>query len=203
MPDQSLAFLKKEAELQREAEQTGQEFFWIWETSSPTVVLGRSGKIEAEVNSAACEQDHVPVVRRESGGGAVVLASGCFNYTLVLNLEQRPQLREVERSYELILQSVIRAAREPAMLPIGGDLTIMGKKFGGSSQKRSRTTLLHHGTILQNLDLSLVSRYLREPPRSPAYREGRSHPDFLTNVPLSAGFSERFAAEYPGAQVVK
>jgi len=202
MPDQSLTFLSKEAELQREAEQTGREFFWTWEVPCPTVVLGRSGKIEAEVNTAACEEDKVPVVRRESGGGAVLLALGCFNYTLILNLERRPQLREVERSYELILQSVIRAAREPAIIPIGGDLTIMGKKFGGSSQKRSRTTLLHHGTILSNFDLGLVSRYLLEPPRSPAYREGRSHPDFLTNVPLRTGFHARFAAEYPAAQVV-
>ena len=35
------------------------------------------------------------------------------------------------------------------------------------------------------MDLSLIPRYLREPPRQPEYRAGRSHLAFVGNLPLS------------------
>jgi len=40
--------------------------------------------------------------------------------------------------------------------------------------------LLHHGTILcEGVDLARIGRLLKEPPRQPSYRAGRSHADFL------------------------
>jgi lipoate-protein ligase A len=67
----------------------------------------------------------------------------------------------------------------------GSDLAIGDRKFAGHAQRRTRTTLLHHGTILYDFDLGCVGRLLREPARQPAYRRGRSHADFLVNVPLA------------------
>src|SRR5947208_2157547 len=133
----SCAFLlQRELDLHHEAEHSGKEFLWLWEAHQPSAILGRSGKLDTEVNIAACEKDAVPVLRRQSGGGAVLLASGCLNYTLILNLERRPHLRDIEQSYQAILQSIIRAAHNPGMQAIGSDLTLLGRKFGGCSQKR-------------------------------------------------------------------
>jgi lipoate-protein ligase A len=46
--------------------------------------------------------------------------------------------------------------------------------------------LLHHGTFLCDFDLGLMERYLKKPAREPAYRRGRSHGEFVANLPLSA-----------------
>jgi lipoate-protein ligase A len=196
-------FLQREAELQAEADRTGDEFAWLWEVERPAVVVGRSGNVDAEVRVAACAADRIPVLRRLSGGGAVLLALGCLNYTLILNLERRPALSDVAKSYNHILPSLIRAAQCRGLIFAGSDLVIGGKKIGGCSQKRSRRTVLHHGTILYDLDLSLVSRYLHEPARQPGYRRGRSHLQFLANAPLDSGFAERILSEYPGAKGIE
>ena len=194
--------LQRELDLQLESERTGAEFLWFWEVHEPCVVLGRGSRVENEVHSHACEADKVPVVRRSSGGGSVVLVPGCLNYSLILDLERTPRLRDVERSYVEILSSVCRSVGDSAVKPIGSDLTTSGRKFGGCSQKRTRKTLLHHGTILYDFDISLTARYLQTPPRTPAYRGGRSHADFLTNVSLPSDFKMRLAAEYPGIREV-
>src|SRR5262249_7263111 len=64
------------------------EVLHFWEITRPVVVVGRSGKIAEEVHIEACKADGVEVVRRNSGGGAVVLAPGCLNYSLVVSLDR-------------------------------------------------------------------------------------------------------------------
>jgi lipoate-protein ligase A len=63
------------------------------------------------------------------------------------------------------------------------DLTIRDHKFSGNSLRCKRDHLLYHGTILYGFPLENVARYLRTPPREPEYRAGRSHAEFLSNVP--------------------
>jgi lipoate-protein ligase A len=59
-----------------------------------------------------------------------------------------------------------------------------GLKFSGNAQKRKKRFVLFHGTVLYNFDLSLISRYLKEPVRQPEYRQGRSHDRFLSNIDI-------------------
>src|SRR5207248_5738967 len=71
----------------------------FWESSVPVVVLSRGGRISEQVNQPACVAGNIEILRRCSGGGAVVLAPGCLNYTLLFSLEASPQLRNVARSF--------------------------------------------------------------------------------------------------------
>src|SRR5688572_3012189 len=101
-PEENLAFDDSLLE-------AGQETLRFWESPVPFVVLGRSGKVEEEVNVAACEEAGIPVLRRPSGGGTVVQGPGCLNYALVLSLADRPALRNVVESYRILLSCVARA----------------------------------------------------------------------------------------------
>ena len=112
-------------------------------------------------------------------------------------------MRRVEESYGVILDSVVGAFDLAGLQREATDLTRAGRKFGGCSQRRLRRTVLHHGTILYNFDLAAVSRYLREPKRQPAHRQGRTHEEFLTNLPLDRNhFAERLAERFPGGQAI-
>lgn len=184
------------------SEDSHRESLWFWELEQRTVVLGRSGKIAADVNVAACSQDRVPCLRRDSGGGAVLLGKGCLNYTLILDLERRPELRDVENSFRLIVEAVAGATGIVGAKAEGSDLTLDRRKFGGSSQRRLRRTVLHHGTILYAFELGEIGRYLNEPGRQPGYRQCRTHAEFLRNAPLEPGFSARLHAKFPEAQLV-
>ena len=158
--------------------------FRIWEAPRPAVVLGRSNDTAAHVVEDACRADSVPVVRRFSGGGSVVLGPGCLNYAVALSLVSHPLLRDVRRSFDVILDWIAGALDLPGLTRAGTDLTLRNRKIAGSAQRRGRTALLHHGTLLYAFDAAVAERYLRHPPRQPSYREGRSHGDFLSNLPL-------------------
>src|SRR5947208_7957505 len=59
--------------LDAEAGRAG-EVLRLWERPAPAVVLGSGCKLHEDVDVAACEADGVPLVRRSSGGGTVLLA---------------------------------------------------------------------------------------------------------------------------------
>lgn len=157
----------------------------FWESQRTAVIVGSLGGIPRQVHEDACLADGVPIIRRLSGGGAVVVARGCLNYSLVLSLEARPELSRVPQSYGLILRRIVDALQVPGLSIQGlSDLAIERRKVSGSAQRRGRRALLHHGTFLYAFDIDSLDRYLKEPERQPAYRAGRRHAAFVANAPL-------------------
>jgi len=176
--------------LLEEAEQQGpqSEFLRFWEFQQPVVVLGRSSRLVDETHFAACQQDQVAILRRCSGGAAIVGGPGCFMYSLVLSYERRPQLALIDQAHQFILGRVGQSLKTLGIdLALAGisDLAWNNKKCSGNSLRCKRTHLLYHGTLLYDFPLPLISRYLASPPRQPNYREGRDHDGFLTNLPVS------------------
>jgi lipoate-protein ligase A len=178
--------------------ETGQvkdEILRVWEPAQYFVVLGHANAIRAEVNLSACEEDRVTVLRRMSGGGAVLQGPGCFNYSLVLNGAVH-RFRTVREGFRHVLErhrNIIQALTgfEVALEGIS-DLAIGARKFSGNAQYRKSCAVLIHGTFLLDFDVSLIARYLTLPVKQPAYRQNRSHLEFLTTVPVrSAELRER------------
>jgi lipoate-protein ligase A len=164
----------------------GCEAVRVWESAAHFVVLGRSGRIEEEVNLQACEATGIPVLRRSSGGGTVLQGPGCLTYAFVLSLEDRPVLHNVADSYRVILNRIIRALRVPELQVCGSDICVRDKKVSGNAQRRSKGWLLHHGTLLHTPDVSLMRKVLLEPKRQPTYRERRTHEEFVSALPMPA-----------------
>jgi lipoate-protein ligase A len=172
-----------------ERAETPLETLRVWEASSPGVVIGRSSRVAAEVRAEACEQLEVPVLRRISGGAAVVIGPGCLMYAVVLSLRLRPELRAIDRAHAFVLGRIAEALRAmmPGVMARGiCDLTIDDKKFSGNGVRAKRNALLYHGTLLHGFPLEMVGRLLAMPPRRPEYRHDREHDAFVTNLPLDA-----------------
>lgn len=174
--------------LLEEAGSTG-EVLRLWEPRRTAVILGRSSKVDVEVNRQRCQELGIPVLRRSSGGATVVGGPGCLMYSVVLSYDRRPELRLVDRTHEFVLDAVLRAVRP--LLPEAtrqgiSDLTWHGRKFSGNSLRCLRSHLLYHGTILFDFPLELIGTCLLTPPRQPDYRQRRSHGDFVTNLPVNA-----------------
>ncbi len=171
-----------------QAEAGGGESLRFWHWPRPAVVMGAGGAWQIEANVPACQQDHVPIVRRSSGGGTVLLGPGCLLYCLVLSYEKYPLLADLHAGYRFIMGRLADAFRPllPDVVPAGiSDLALGEQKFSGNSQQRKRRHVLHHGTLLHDFDVSALERYLLPPPRMPEYRAGRTHEAFVTNVPLT------------------
>jgi lipoate-protein ligase A len=171
----------------------GGEVLRVWEQPRLIVVLGSGCRLAEDVEEAACLADGVPIRRRSTGGGTVLLGRGCLCFSLVLAFARDPLLGDIRLSYRYILSRVgeglARAIGEGEAIEQAGvsDLAIAGRKFSGNAQQRKRRHLLHHGTILYAFDLARVGSYLRAPPRQPEYRAGREHGEFIRNLGAPVG----------------
>lgn len=167
------------------------EVLRLWEMPKTCVVLGRASKVSEEVNEVACQRDGVPVLRRVSGGAAIVAGPGCLMYSVLLSYAQRPALRlldvahlEVMSLIGLGVQQALDAFGLPGRIQLRGtcDLTLSDRKFSGNALRCKREWMLYHGTILLDMPLHWLSEYLREPPRQPEYRQKREHSVFVSNL---------------------
>ncbi|HVA45249.1 MAG TPA: lipoate--protein ligase family protein [Pirellulales bacterium] len=169
----------------------------LWEPSSPMVVVGRSSRVAVEVRQERCRALGIPVLRRSSGGGAIVTGPGCLMYAVVLSLQSRPALRAIDSAHRFVLESMAAALRRQGLaVEHSGtsDLTLDNRKFSGNSLRVRREHLLYHGTLLYDFDVDLIGACLGSPPRQPEYRAGREHPSFVTNLPLTAAVLRRLVA---------
>ncbi len=187
-PEENLAL--DEALLERaEESEPPREMLRIWEPSEPFVVLGRSSQAEREVNLDVCRKQGVRVLRRTSGGAAVVVAPGSLMYAVVLSYERRPALQSLDEAHRFVLQTMLEAIR-PLVADAAhrgtSDLALGTQKFSGNSVRCKRRSLLYHGTLLHAMDLALVEQCLAMPPRQPDYRQNRGHAEFVTNLPIDA-----------------
>jgi lipoate-protein ligase A len=188
----------------------------LWESPVPIVVVGRSTRVKLEIQELACRQRGIPILRRSSGGAAIVAGPGCLMYAVVLSYRLRPELKDIRRAHAYVLNRlatsltvygvpVAHAGTSDLVIEQGAGSTEQGvknkqlgsqvptpcsplpalRKFSGNSLRAKRSHLLYHGTLLYNFELGLIETCLRMPPRVPDYREGRSHRDFVTNLPIT------------------
>jgi lipoate-protein ligase A len=190
-----------EALLLRAEAEPNREILRLWEWPAPAVVLGAAGVLAEEVDAAACNADAVPIARRSSGGGTVMLGQGCLLFSVVLAFDRAAELRQIGSSYCWILERLCTAMGITDLRPAGiSDLAVGDRKVSGNAQQRKRHHLLHHGSLLYAFDGASLGRYLRQPPRQPPYRRQREHAEFVGNLPLGreklvSGVRQAFGAE--------
>ncbi len=131
--------------------------FWIGDRA---VVIGRSQRIADEVDLAAAERDGVSVVRRASGGGAVLHYPGNLNVSVVVPSEVAGG---VEEAFGRLGACVAGAVGE-----MGADARVDGTavvsrlgKLSGAAQARRGHAVLYHCTLLLEPDAVPMERYLR------------------------------------------
>jgi lipoate-protein ligase A len=186
-PDPATQLACDEGLLQLAEEGSVGECLRIYEMRRPTVVLGLPDQHRRAAVDETCERRGVGILRRRSGGGAVVLGPGCLVYSVILRRD-RPGMGSVRGSYRWILGRLCEELSEEGLRvePAGtSDLAWNGRKVGGSAQQRKHNYLLHHGTLLYGMRRELIEQFLGEVREPPPYRNGRSHRDFVTNLPLN------------------
>lgn len=164
------------------------ELLRLWDLPRYFVVLGYGNKAATEANLPFCQKHTIPVLRRCTGGGAILQGPGVLNYSLVLHIDDHEHLHSIGTTNRFVLERLRDTLAPLLHAPVEWrgqtDLAIGGLKFCGNSQRRHKRCLLFHGCFLLHLDLSLVQKTLPPPSRQPDYRLNRSHADFLININL-------------------
>lgn len=166
----------------------GEEILRFWQPASHFVVLGYGNPLLQNVRISACRRAGIPVLRRCSGGGTVLQGPGCLNYALILRTHPATPFQTIRQTNRFVLERHCRALNpllgRPAAIQGETDLAVGSMKISGNSQRRRRTALLFHGSLLLDLNLRLVEQLLPQPVRQPAYRQRRDHRRFLQNTHL-------------------
>jgi lipoate-protein ligase A len=128
--------------------------FYLWQNRH-TVVIGINQNPWKEVHVKKLEQDNGFLARRMSGGGAVFHDLGNLNFTFLV----RDEDYDVGRQLEVIIRAVAKFGIH-AQRSGRNDILTDGKKFSGNAFFSSRGYCYHHGTLLLDVDMSNLSRYL-------------------------------------------
>lgn len=137
------------------------DYCMLWQNDN-AIIIGKHQNTLAEINAPFVEQHGIRVVRRLSGGGAVYHDLGNLNFTFITDAGNSEQL-----DFRLFCQPVVQVLEQLGVhAEISGrnDMTIDGKKFSGNSQYLRDGRVMHHGTILFDSDLSVVSQALQVDP---------------------------------------
>jgi lipoate-protein ligase A len=161
----------------------------VLEAGEVVVVVSRSRDPEREVRLERCRSDGVSVVQRPSGGGAVVLAPGVVVasalHAAAGSLFPEPHFARFCAAVATALErcGVVGVARRGV-----SDLCIGDRKIAGTSLRLWSSRVLFQASVLVDVDVALLERYLAAPSRAPEYRAGRSHRDFVATL-REAGFA--------------
>ena len=154
-------------------------YFMLWQNDN-AIIVGKYQNTIAEINEEAVRERGICVVRRLSGGGAVYHDMGNLNFTFITDVGESNAL-----DLKLFCEPVVRTlATLGVKAEVNGrnDITIDGKKFSGNSQYIRQGRVMHHGTIMFDSDLSVVSEALRVDPTKIQTKGIRSVRSRVTNV---------------------
>ena len=167
--------------LAQEAAASGAALVRLYAWSPPAVSIGANQEPEEACDPAACAALGWDVVRRPTGGRAVLHAPDEVTYAVGLPLAQAPA--GVLAAYAWLAQGLLLGYRQlglPAELapgrhlagrsgacfdaPAQSEIVCRGFKLAGSAQVRRGGYLLQHGSLPLRFDAALHARLLGLPP---------------------------------------
>lgn len=153
----------------------------INEGSPKAIVMGISGKPEELIESQELVNNPMPVIRRFSGGGTVVVEENTLFVTFILSKEHfdlgtcpKRLLDWTGLIYHELFSHTAFQIRE-------NDYAIGDKKIGGNAQYFAKDRYLHHTSFLWDFCPKMM-QVLKMPPKMPEYRSNREHEAFLTKL---------------------
>lgn len=156
--------------------------FCVINYGSPrAIVMGLSNQPEALLDMAKVKADRIPVIKRFSGGGTVIVDESTLFVTFILakkDFDLSPFPEPILKWGEQVFADAWNIdgfhLRE-------NDYCIKERKCGGNAQYISKDRFLQHTSFLWDYSQENM-QYLLLPTRRPKYRLDKSHDEFLTRL---------------------
>ncbi len=136
----------------------GTRLFMLWQNDN-AIIIGRFQNAEAEINASFVRENNIRVVRRPTGGGAVYHDLGNINYTFITDTEPGT-MPDFGVFCEPVVR-VLRACGVAAEITGRNDICVDGKKISGTAQHAAGSRVMHHGTLLYDSNMDVLTKALR------------------------------------------
>lgn len=129
----------------------------LWQNDN-AIIIGKHQNTHAQINETFVKDRGIRVIRRLSGGGAVYHDLGNLNFTVIADAHS--DTLDFGRFCDLVILALkkmdICAERNGR-----NDMTVEGKKFSGNAQYIRDGRVMHHGTLLFDSNLTVLSQALQ------------------------------------------
>ncbi len=133
---------------------------------SPYVCIGIHQELEKEVNINYCSEHNIPIVRRQTGGGAVYLDSFQQFYQVIIRKDDAAVPLGIEAFYKKFLQPTVHVYRQfglPAVYCPINDVMINRKKASGNGAATLGGALVLIGNIIFDIPVTTMVDVLKVP----------------------------------------
>ena len=158
---------------------TDEDFFLLWR-NAPAVIIGKNQNTVEEINQDFIDKNGVKVARRVSGGGAVYHDLGNLNFTFIINVDDPGKV-----DYKKYVQPIIDALASMGVTAEASgrnDILIDGLKISGNAQRVSNGKLMHHGTLLFDVNIENMVQALNVTPDKYISKGVKSVRSRVTNI---------------------
>lgn len=156
-----------------------EDFFFLWR-NEPSVIIGKNQNTAEEVNQSFIDKNKVKVARRVSGGGAVYHDFGNLNFTFIINVDDPGKV-----NYKKYVQPIIDALKEMGINAEASgrnDILVDGLKISGNAQRMANGKLMHHGTLLYDVNIEDMVQALNVAPDKFISKGVKSVRSRVTNI---------------------
>jgi len=158
--------------------------YMVWQPDQKYLVLGRSNEAVKSLVAENVDADKVQVLKRPSGGEAVLLSPNMLVIALKIPLSM--VMNKAHDTF-VIANDIIKAAlikEGVSNITSRGisDICIGNQKILGSAIFKTPHSVFYHAVLNISEDVSLIDRYLQHPKREPKYRKGRNHLAFISSL---------------------
>jgi lipoyl(octanoyl) transferase len=147
----------------------------VYSWKNPSISMGQNQSAKNEINLARCKEENVDVVRRITGGKAV-LHENDITYSFIIPQDMLSMPSDVLESYKVIAHALVIALEKIGISSkivqqkekVSNavcfssanwyELVVNGKKISGSAQRRMKEAILQHGPVLLDFDAAKNAR---------------------------------------------
>ena len=152
----------------------------------PLASVGYFQDAEEEVDLEFCKKAHIPVMRREVGGGATYLDENQIFHQVIIRKDNPIFSKKIIENYERFSWAVIETYRkfgiETSFRPVNDIVTREGRKITGEGSGDIGNCFVWVGGILLDFNYEVMSRVLKVPEEKFRDKIYKSMKENLTTV---------------------
>ncbi len=162
----------------------------------PAVTIGYFQSVEEEVELDKLRKLGIDVMRRPTGGGAVLMtgpegSKDVPGWEIYIPENWNDIVKDVDKSFEYLSQPIVELLHMlgiKARFRPKNDIEVGSKKIAGVGQYREYGGILHTGTLLIDFDINLMLNVLKIPIEKISDKAIKSFEERITTIKRELGF---------------